>query len=200
MSISGREETSAEAFDVVATIGNGKKHIVISTPSSGWFRCGGERGPGIALWLGLAGWASHRDSNARYTFIATSAHELGQQGMRHILGSESLRPKHVDAWLHLGSSIAAHGTERRLMTNRKEWLPGLARQFGSFNGLKPEVTDKPGGELSQLAALGYGCFGILGGHTLSHSPGDNAQATSAELLGPVGEALLRTLAEIESSL
>ena len=86
------------------------------------------------------------------------------------------------------------------MTNRKEWLPVLARQFGSFNGLKLEVTEKPGGELGQLAALGYGCFGILGGHTFSHSPGDNAQATSAELLGPVGEALLRTLAETESNL
>ena len=30
------------------------RHVVVTTPISGWFGCGGERGPGVALLLGLA--------------------------------------------------------------------------------------------------------------------------------------------------
>jgi hypothetical protein len=30
------------------------RHVVVTTPTTGWFKCGGERGPGVALWLQLA--------------------------------------------------------------------------------------------------------------------------------------------------
>jgi hypothetical protein len=200
ISIQGREEARAEAFETVGEIGAGKKRIVISTPSSGWFHCAGERGPGIALWLALARWSSHRESNVRYTFVASSGHELGEQGMHSFLAGPAPRPDEVSVWLHLGASIAARGSTRRLMTNRKEWLPVLSRNFGSISGLNPEVTDAPPGELAQLAKLGYRCFGIAGGHTLFHSPGDLPVTTSAAMLEPVGQSLLRTIADLESNL
>jgi hypothetical protein len=199
ISIQGREEPRAEAFETVGEIGMGKKRIVISTPSSGWFHCAGERGPGIAMWLALARWSSHRESNVRYTFVASSGHELGYQGMHSFLTGPAPRPEEVSVWLHLGASIAARGSTRRLMTNRKEWLPVLSRNFSSA-GLQPEVTDAPVGELAQLAKLGYRCFGIAGGHTLFHSPGDLPVTTSAAMLEPVGQALLRTVVDLESNL
>jgi len=198
VSIEGHEEARAEAFNVVGEIGSGKKRIVVSTPSSGWFRCAGERGPGIAIWLALARWASHRESNARYTFIATSGHEVGEQGMKHYLSSDAPKPDAVLAWLHLGASIAAKGSTRRLMTNRRAFLPALSREFSVDP--RPELTETPVGELGQLAALKYPCFGIAGGHRLFHSPGDLPTTTSAAMLEPVGQALLRALADLESDL
>jgi hypothetical protein len=200
ISIQGHEDARAEAFETVGEIGPGKKRIVISTPSSGWFHCAGERGPGIAMWLALARWSSHRESNVRYTFVASSGHELGEQGMHSFLAGPAPRPDEVSVWLHLGASIAARGSTRRLMTNRKEWLPVLTRNFGSISGLNPELTDAPVGELAPLAKLGYRCFGVAGGHTLFHSPGDLPVTTSAAMLEPVGQALLRTVADLESNL
>lgn len=196
--IQGRDDPRAEAFETIGEIGAGKKHIVISTPSSGWFHCAGERGPGIAMWLALARWSSHRESNVRYTFVASSGHEIGEQGMHGFLAGSAPRPVEVDVWLHLGASIAARGTTRRLMTNRREWMPVLTRNF-SPSGLDPELTDAPVGELAQLAKLGYRCFGIAGGHTLFHSPGDLPGTTSAAMLEPVGQALLRTIVDLESN-
>jgi hypothetical protein len=200
ISIQGRDEARAEAFETVGEIGTGEKRIVISTPSSGWFHCAGERGPGIAIWLALARWASHRELKARYTFVASSGHELGEQGMHHFLASQAPAPDEINVWLHLGASIAARGSTRRLMTNRPEWLPVLSRNFASMADLRPEVTQTPVGELGQLAGLKYPCFGIAGGHTLFHSPSDLPSTTSAAMLEPVGQALLRTVAELESNL
>jgi hypothetical protein len=200
ISIQGRDEPAAEAFETVGEIGTGKRRIVISTPSSGWFHCAGERGPGIAIWLALARWASHRESSARFTFVASSGHELGEQGMHSFLAKQAPQPHAVDVWLHLGASIAARGTTRRLMTNRREWLPVLTSNFKSLGDLNPETPDEMPGELAQLAKLGYRCLGIAGGHTLFHSPGDLPFTTSATMLEPVGQALLRTVADLESNL
>jgi len=200
ISIQGRDEPRAEAVETIGEIGTGSKRIVVSTPSSGWFHCAGERGPGIALWLALARWSSHRESSVRYTFVASSGHELGEQGMHSYLAGPAPRPDEVGVWLHLGASIAARGSTRRLMTNRKEWMPVLSRNFTAIGDLAPEVTDAPPGEFAQLAKLGYRSFGIAGGHTLFHSPGDLPVTTSAAMLEPVGQALLRTIADLESHL
>ena len=201
ISIQGREGPRAVAFETIGEIGTGNKRIVISTPSSGWFHCAGERGPGIAMWLALARWSSHRESSLRYTFVASSGHELGEQGMHSFLTGSAPRPDQVSIWLHLGASIAARGSTRRLMTNRKEWLWDLSRNFGSTSDLTPEVTDDPPGELAQLVEAWLPMFsGIAGGHTLFHSPGDLPVTTSAKMLEPVGQALLRTIADLESSL
>ncbi len=198
ISIEGRQELRAEAFNVIAEIGSGEKRIVVSTPSSGWFHCAGERGPGIAIWLALARWASHRESNMRYTFVATSGHEIGEIGMREFLAKDAPKPDRVRAWLHLGASIAAKGSTRRLVTNRREFVPALSRAFSAIPDLAPQLTDPPPGELAQLAALKYPCFGIAGGHRLFHSPSDLPSTTSAQMLEPVAQALLRALVDLES--
>lgn len=69
------------AFNVIGEAGAEGLRLVISTPRSGWFACGGERGPGVAVWLALAGWAAAA-RGVRVTFLATSGHEFEGLGVR----------------------------------------------------------------------------------------------------------------------
>ncbi|HEV8145692.1 MAG TPA: hypothetical protein VGP79_04905 [Bryobacteraceae bacterium] len=215
--IAGRDNPQAEAFEVIGTLRTttveGSKHFVVSTPSSGWFRCAGERGPGIAIWLALARWASHRETASRFTFVASAGHELHEQGMRHFLDRFAPQPAEVAAWLHLGAGVAAYDwaregdqlrrlnrgyQSRRLLTNRREWGNLLTRTFVSVRDLQFDITDTPPGELAQLAARGYKAFGVVGAHPYHHTPGDTDRTSGPEILEPVGQALLRTLAALET--
>jgi len=63
--IDGKLDYAARAFEVVATLERGQPHMMVSTPSSGWFQCAGERGGGIALWLGLARHGGARGAQLR---------------------------------------------------------------------------------------------------------------------------------------
>jgi hypothetical protein len=64
--------------------------------------------------------------------------------------------------------------------------------------LQFDITDTPPGELAQLAARGYKAFGVVGAHPYHHAPGDTDRSTGPEILEPVGQALLRTLAALET--
>jgi hypothetical protein len=214
--IAGRDNPQAEAFEVIGTLGTSNaqgKHFVVSTPSSGWFRCAGERGPGVAIWLALARWASHRESASRFTFVASSGHELHEQGMRFFLDRFAPKPADVAAWLHLGAGVAAYDwardgdtlrrlnrgyQSRRLLTNRREWSGILTRTFVSVRDLQFDIMDTPPGELGQITARGYKAFGVVGAHPYHHAPGDTDRTTGPEILEPVGQALLRTLAALET--
>ena len=81
--------------------------IVVSTPSSGWFTCAGELGPGIAMLLALAEWVTTRSEGLNYLFVATSGHELDFLGAR-LFHEANLAPPpaRTHAWLHLGASVA----------------------------------------------------------------------------------------------
>ncbi|MCH7749719.1 MAG: hypothetical protein IH939_16655 [Acidobacteria bacterium] len=63
--LTGRMDEAAEAVNVAGRLVRNEEAdwSVISTPSSGWFTCAGERGPGIAALLALAEWA-HFDPTA----------------------------------------------------------------------------------------------------------------------------------------
>ena len=197
--IAGRDDPHAQAFDTVGTIGMGKKHFVISTPSSGWFRCAAERGCGIALWLALARWSSHRESQARFTFVASSAHEFTYAGLRQFFRGAAPKPHEVDAWIHLGASIAAISADRKLTTNRREWLPLLQKNFANIEDLKPDAPPDEKGELGEIFQQNYRTFGLAGTHPYFHSPSDLPDRTTPQLLSPVGEALLRTIHDLESA-
>ena len=46
----------AKAYNIIGKLDRGpdSKVMVVSTPYSGWFTCAGERGAGVAIFLGLA--------------------------------------------------------------------------------------------------------------------------------------------------
>ena len=210
--LDGALDYRAEAFEVVGTAGSGEAQVVVSTPSSGWFRCAGERGPGIALWLALARWAAASPIPARFTFVASSGHELDSVGIRHFLAYDAPPPAAVATWLHLGAGIATYDYElgadgprrldrpfagRRLMTNQEELVAELREAFADLAGLEPILTPEPGGEMVAMADMGYRVWGFAGGSVYHHIPSDLPERTTGpELLEPVARAVVRTLEQL----
>jgi len=208
--IDGSEDSMATARNVIGRLGRGGKLIVISTPQSGWFRCAGERGPGVALWLGLARWIRKNPSDVSYVFVSTSGHELGGLGIKAFLASEAPPHKNVLAWLHLGAGIATwkwQQTDRgmartrevdsnRLLMCSPALVPELTPIFADLPGLK-QVSSQAVGEYRDIAAAGYRTIAIAAAHMFHHTPADSPEVTSPELLEPVATALVKTLIALE---
>src|SRR5690606_29570670 len=105
--IEGDDRRDVTATNVVGTIGNGDRTVVVSTPQSGWFNCGVERGTGIALFLRLAEAAAADTRGHRWVFVSTSGHERDNTGAHYFLEERAPAPADTCVWLHLGASIAA---------------------------------------------------------------------------------------------
>ena len=210
--IDGRAEAEAKAFEIVGKLERGEKLIVVSTPYSAWFESGGERGPGVSMWLGLAKWAAARKSDCSYLFVASSGHEYDGVGAKKFLEEHAPEISKVSCWLHLGASIAAYDWERtpagmnklnhrytrtRLSTNRPELLTLMKEAFDPLGGWQPQQANLDPGELGLIFAAGYPAFGFSGGHPFFHSPRDTAECTGPELLEPVAKALAEILLAIE---
>jgi len=105
ISVSGKFQ-KVSARNVYGTVGSGSRYVVISTPISGWFSCGGERGPGIAAWLALAKWVSSAKLPYRFIFTANSGHELYGIGAHAFLDRVAPPASQTALWVHLGAGIA----------------------------------------------------------------------------------------------
>ncbi|HYL97920.1 MAG TPA: hypothetical protein VEZ90_03115, partial [Blastocatellia bacterium] len=201
---------------VAATLDRGgKKLIVISTPQSGWFRCAGERGPGVAYFIGLARWAASRDSDTSFLFVSTSGHELGEIGMKAFVEERAPAPRHVLAWIHLGAGMATYTWEpapngapgmrrtnqvdsNRYLMCSSELVPMLEPIYSDLPGLQPRKAVALG-EFEILIKKGYKTIGFAAGHQFHHTPADSPEVTSPEILEPVGQALIRTIESIEET-
>ena len=80
-----RGEDAVLAHNVVARIERGPRWIVVTTPISGWFGCGGERGPGVALFLGLARWIGRQESDLSEYSVDLDAVSYGDHGPDDLL-------------------------------------------------------------------------------------------------------------------
>ena len=76
------------------------QRVVVTTPISGWFRCAGERGCGLAIAIFVSRQLS---KNFAVDLLLTSGHELGMCGGYHLAQNYNPKPECV---LHLGSCIA----------------------------------------------------------------------------------------------
>ena len=209
--LEGEDNPQAQAKNVIARVDQGKDLIVISTPQSGWFRCAGERGPGIALFLGLARWASRRKSGSSFLFVSTSGHELGGLGMSAFLKDLAPARERVLCWTHLGAGIATYSWEetaaglrrlrepdsKRLLMSTPDLVPVLTTTFAGLRGLTPTV-DRAVGEYEFMHKAGYRVFGIAAAHRFHHTPADSPETTGPEIMEPVARALVRTIELIES--
>jgi hypothetical protein len=210
--VAGSMRRNAKAMNVIGRLVRGPKWIIVSTPISGWFSCGGERGPGVALWLAIAAWAAEHDSDTSFLLVATSGHELDNMGAAYFADSEAApAPADVICWLHLGASIAT----RRWQAGENGLTPLAERNPGNlvgsavlvplleaaFTGI-PEIKPRSGeskGELAVVLGHGYRAFGLYGGHTWFHTPHDQPEATDAELLGPIARACVAALVASENA-
>jgi hypothetical protein len=210
--VDGAHQKDAAAYEVIARLERGRPFVLVTTPSSGWFRCAGERGPGIALWLGLARWAAQRKSPVTYEFVASSGHELDGMGLREFMRREPPSTADMLCWLHLGAGIATYDykrTERgleklagasplRKLYCTERFKPLLQDAFAALPDLSP-ATDRPLGEMILMAEKGYPYFGFAGGSVFHHAPGDLPERiTGPELLEPVAQSLVKALTAIES--
>ncbi|MDP6788846.1 MAG: hypothetical protein QF830_08265 [Rhodospirillales bacterium] len=207
--LDGYIDERASTSNVVAHTGGGRRRIVISTPRTGWFASGGERGPGIAYLLALAEWAVERRSGVGFVFVATAGHELDHLGMTHFLSDYPPTPEQTLCWLHLGAGIATRrwaATARGLSPTEEtdgerslycspDLVEVLGDVFGELPGLEPVVPEPPlRGELENVRRAGYKDYAtVVGLHPFHHAPSDGPGTTTGAILEATGRAFPRFL-------
>jgi hypothetical protein len=205
---------SATAHNAIGEIGAGAT-IVITTPMSGWFRCAGERGGGLALWLAMARHVQARALPGRFVFASTSGHELGGLGGHVFLRESAPASRDVRLWLHFGAGVATYawrrdGTSllrqsdgpdaRRYLTvsteSRKAQLVRLFDGQRAYANPALVTGASAVGEAALWIRAGYpDVVGFVAGHAFHHTPEDGPECTGPELLEPVARACARLLEE-----
>lgn len=199
--------------NVLAKVGNGKQQVVISTPISGWFTTGGERGPGIAVWLGLAQWAkAHSAQYPDYTFVFTghTGHELDIKGARVFVADKAPKPADTKLWIHLGAAVAVREWKEAngqwTLTDSVDSKRGIyysetvanafEKTFANTKANKYKGTAlnkdsvKAGGEGGLFQKQGYeNLVSIAYSHRYHHVNTDREEATSPALLQELEKTL-----------
>jgi hypothetical protein len=214
--IVGDDRPGVRPRNVNGWIGEGDDLIIVTTPISALTQSGGERGPGVAIFLGLARWLGARQPTARYLFSGNTGHEERGSGA-YVLIDQVPPPEQVKGWLHLGASISnRHGLyDDGLADDSPEWwektlrrggtphfacskdlVPLLSEAFADIPELEPKAI-AGGGELAAYLQRGYQAFGFYGANRVFHTWADTAEETAPELLEPVARACARALEAIE---
>ncbi|HEY5750705.1 MAG TPA: hypothetical protein VIU12_31800 [Chryseolinea sp.] len=191
------------ARNVYGTIGNGDQYVVVSTPISGWFGCGGERGPGVATWLALAQWAAAAKLPYTFVFTGNSGHELGGWGAKAFLDGGAPPVDKTKLWVHLGAGIATLAwkstpsglvKENKVDVNRNFFYSNsvatsFQAAFKNVQGNKWTTTQRVGGELIYVIDKGYpNVAGAAYSHPYFHMKSDDASKTSPAILEEVAVA------------
>lgn len=184
--------------------------LVISTPRSGWFTCAGERGPGVAVWMMLADWASRSNLPVDLAFVCNSGHEYENLGAQHMLDAAAPAPDRTRLWLHLGANVAARdwhelggrlaplpsADPQRFLMASSELIPACGAAFSGLPGLEAPYALGGGasGELAHIAAAGYRrVVGIFGAHRLHHAATDDMRCIETKPVEAVFLAVRRLL-------
>lgn len=193
------------------------KQLVVSTPKSGWFHCAGERGSGIAIWLGLARWlAAATDHNL--TVVAATGHEFDGYGGHIFAEAEAPKPADTKLWLALGANVALYDfvlqggkivrqagpPAGRLLACSPDLIATATKAFAGQPGYgTPADIDrqKPPGEVAFFQSLGYSpLIGMVGPSLLHHTRRDQDDVTDAAMLEPVArglQAILKAFAPLQ---
>lgn len=211
--LTGRMVEDAEATNVIGRriVDEEADWIVVSTPSSGWFTCAGERGPGVAMLLALAEWVRTRSDGLNYLFVATSGHELDYLGAR-LFHESGLAPpsERTRAWVHLGAQIATPPWQSvdGVLSPTSEVTTGTLQASDELADVMRAAfeelpmfalrTDTRVGEFRDLVEHGYRGVGVVGGsNPWFHVQGDDPRAISPAVLAAVTGAVARALDGLE---
>jgi hypothetical protein len=196
--------TKANGCNVVAQKSGVGKTIVISTPLTGWFHCGAERGPGIALWLRVAAMLS--TSQRPILLLGTGSHEVGHFGMEHALAQAIPKPNEVALWLHFGASLGATKLDTQFRFKSPQALVGrpateaIAKATLSAN-LPIYVPGNATtlGEAGQVIAAGYEQFvGMSGFFPGFHTAEDKGESIDFEILEKIAQGSEDLIARISA--
>jgi hypothetical protein len=204
LSIRGKA-VATRALNVVGFRPGRGRTLVVSTPLTGWFHCGAERGPGVALWLRMAERLSRQSRPV--LMLGTGSHEIGHRGMEHALAQPGIpKPDEVALWLHFGASLAATQLDRRYGFTAQQFLVGTELTGDQAKAALGELMPRfvPGsaatlGEAGQVVGAGHRQFvGLSGQFPTFHTPLDRGEAVDFERLARIAlaaEALARGFAE-----
>jgi hypothetical protein len=184
-------------------IGTGKK-VVLTTPLSGWFTCGAERGSGVAAFLALSDWLAHNFPDLDITLGAMTGHEFEYIGSKKFNQSAELHPSMIALWVHLGAAFASrdwhefgvpgdgilsplpNGDSNRFLLAHSSFLPFLRRSMQGVAGFEapyPASVENAAGEAKQILIDGHSnLIANFGAHRLHHARIDDAKTTSGELI------------------
>jgi hypothetical protein len=197
--------------NTVARYGAEGPWIIISTPQSGWFTCGGERGPGIAMSRALAAWAIKSELPVRWLFVATSGHEWIDHGAHLFHEQSAPEPNETALWWHLGAAFGARAYEETADGLVAQDTPNLTRALMATPDLVPlietafaghPVIEKPMaadlskalGEYRLVLEEGYPSgAGFWGGNAHFHTPIDGAEATTGAIMEPIARAIAQVV-------
>lgn len=200
-----------KARNILGKIGTGDKYIVVSTPISGWFGCGGERGPGVAAWLALARWVAIQKLPYTFIFTGNSGHELGFWGGKEFLDNGAPPVDKTKLWVHLGAGIATLSwkvtpsglvKESKVDASRNFFYSASVKEsfepaFKDLAGNKWEIKEKSGGELIEVIQKGYAnVAGAAYSHPFFHMKGDDETKTSPEILEEVALAFKNFITDV----
>jgi hypothetical protein len=208
--LEGRD-VPGHADNVVAYKPGRGKPVVISTPKSGWFHCAGERGSGIAIWLGLARWLATTEMNV--VLLAASGHEFDGYGGAQFAKTLAPKPADTALWVHIGANVALYDfalkdgrivrlpmtPTQRLLAVSETLLPAATKAFaGQVGYAQPiDIDKRPApGEIAHFQQLGYGpLIGMVAASPVFHTRRDVADVTGPELLEPVARGLAELIAD-----
>ena len=197
--------------NTIARSGDAGPWVIISTPQSGWFTCGGERGPGIAISRALSAWAKTTRYPVRWLFIATSGHEWVDHGAEIFHKTQAPGAANTALWFHLGASFGARAYEETPTGLVAQSTPNLARALMATPDFAPlceaafagqPVIDKPLpaklanalGEYRLVLEEGYTpSAGFWGGNAHFHTPIDSAASTTPEIMEPIARAIAQAI-------
>jgi hypothetical protein len=201
-----------KGVNTVATRGKeGDPWVIISTPQSGWFTCGGERGPGIAMHRALAAWAARQTFPVRWLFIATSGHEWVDAGAEVFHHTQAPGPEETVLWYHLGASFGARAYEEtadglvpletpnltRTLMATKDLIPICEAAFAGQPVIEKPLAADPGaalGEYRLVLAEGYPSgAGFWGSNAQFHTPIDDVSTTTPEIMEPIARAIAQVI-------
>jgi hypothetical protein len=189
LDLEARLEPSASAT-VIGHLGQGDtaNPVVVATSLSGWFRCAGERGTGIAIALRLATELAERWP---VMVVGTTGHELHYLGLRRFLAAHALHPAAV---IFLGADLAtaplgpeSGSTFPAFHQGRTTAGEGLAKRLEAVLApVRFPVRSKPvqwSGEGEEWVRLGAPLLSLASRSPLFHTPQDLPEhATSPEQL------------------
>jgi hypothetical protein len=159
--------------------------IIVTTPLSGWFTCGAERGSGIAAALELA--ADLARTHPVF-FLGNSGHELSDFGVRaYLQDAFDLRPTAV---FHIGASIAAGATDpatgkfgltaSRVVASNPTFssVPGLTEALQAGNFTQQAAFPGEGAEWWQKLGSSVPLLSFSGQFPQFHTPDDRPGVTT----------------------
>lgn len=188
--------------------------LVIGTPVNSWLLAGAERGPGIAVFLGLADHLAERvqrEGPLPYPvyFVATGGHEIFQLGLQRFFACTEA--EHIGAYVHAGSGLVSRGHRgassgapeprdglthtRMLNVSENPMLRALVNPAFSEPGVQPLLDVSPAvfrpGESRVAWQLGIPLLGITGSNAYHHTAGDD----ESQIIHQALPAMLRAFRE-----